>query len=302
MNIVFAASREYMIYATVMVSSLIKNNINEKIKIFIIYYEEMGEQLNEFQDLFASSEVEIIPVKITDAVYKRTSALSSKVWNLATWYRWYLIDILPENIERALLLGMDTLICNDISDFYYQEMEEEQFLVMCPDMCNVYSETPDKHIREELNKRGIEKEKYYNADVVLIDLNKIRKKFCYEDIINDAMNAHYYCLDQDCINFKFHNNIKPADTFKYNFVPDLEVQNRQYQDQKDICIIHYAGVKQKPWKRAEETTFTKMWWDYAKKMEHSIYIKILEQSLSYAHEQIQKISFGEKKHVFIVIF
>lgn len=88
---------------------------------------------------------------------------------------------------------------------------------------------------------------YFNAGILLIDLEKIRKDSAnlpqeYLAFINEY--PHALLLDQDFLNYKYQGRYKKLPSI-FNFIPcDSDLVNKELLDNQ--VIIHFAGLY-KPW-------------------------------------------------------
>lgn len=266
-SIALSSSKEYLKYVQVMLRSLFESNADQCFDIYLVYMGNRKRDLDEIRNIVEKEYGHrFFPLDVPGEIYNVARKDNSKVWNPIVWYRWSIIDLIPMNVERILLLGLDIIVKGSISDFYFQSFEEYWFC-MCPDMYMKYSYERSQSIMNAASKRGIDASKeYYNADVVLINLTECRKHICTKSMIEAGIKNSFECMDQDMINYTFHSNIKSCDTFLYNYVPGLKIDMPDYKRRiDDAIIVHYAGVKDKPWKKFCETGPNQLWWYYAKK-------------------------------------
>lgn len=104
---------------------------------------------------------------------------------------------------------------------------------------------------------GVEKDKYFNAGVLLMNLDKIRT--CY-DFINDvaAFNSRYKkavtLADQDCLNHIFAGDVYFMDV-KFNRIREEDIG-----DSGLVSIWHMAGAK--PWECYTRPGVDELYWHY----------------------------------------
>ncbi len=167
------------------------------------------------------------------------------------YYRLAAPLLLPEELERILYLDVDTLIINP-PDALYEMDFEGAYCVACT------------HTHEFLTKvnqarLGIRKKApYINSGVMVLNLPALRKNLQISDV-RDYVNEKKHTLilpDQDIITALYGENVKLADTMRYNLSDRiLSFYNANPKNKplnldwvrKNAVIIHYCG-KNKPWK------------------------------------------------------
>lgn len=266
MNIVFASSKEYILFSSVLISSLKQSN-NCMLNIYIIYSDEMMEEIKMIKNEFEDERCLVNDLKISDELLEQVKKLEVSSWNIATWYRWALTELLPGTLDRVLLMGLDTLVLDNIEDFYNQDFQNN-VLVMCPDVFNTYC-VGDEMVLAFKHKNMLDT--YFNADIVLVDLKSYRNEINFCDFVEEASGKKWYCLDQDFINYKFRNRVKKADSYIYNYVPSLLDNGAE-----DVKIVHFAGVEDKPWKVNNGNNFYEKWWENAYELSDHMLLKILK--------------------------
>jgi lipopolysaccharide biosynthesis glycosyltransferase len=268
-NIALSASKEYSPFAKIMMASLIKNHPNYNINFYFFYLDQTIISLKkDFIKIVkeSNSENNIEFIKID---YKQIEIVDNKKgWAIDLWCRWYLLDYLKNSCDRVLILGVDTMIQHDISDFYFQNLDEYYF-ACCPDM-HISNSNPDKWpaIHNDMQKMNLkDKSKYINGDVVLINLNETKKDLSFIKFLKLYQKHQFTCWDQDTITYCFNEKIKFQDYLYYNYFPNLNIKN--HDDNlliKKAKIIHFAGGP-KPWRvpicEANNYTRIKEWYNYA---------------------------------------
>ena len=141
----------------------------------------------------------------------------------ATWYRLVMGDALAR-VDRVIYLDGDTIVNMDIADLWAEETGD-----------NGLAAVPDTVIQEGhfsiLVKKGLYPEKrYFNAGVLLLDLDKYRKeknllergaKFLKEKEVVDY-------LDQDILNHFFGKDFRILpETFEWRWHPRYQRNHHQ---------------------------------------------------------------------------
>ena len=164
-----------------------------------------------------------------------------------TFYR-LLLPIFVD-INRILHLDLDTLILKDLSEIYNEDFNENYILGILD------------YLRHGVDYLGLKSEKYINAGVILINLEKIRKDKKYYDLINITKYEYLKNHDQTVLNYVLYPKIGiiPNKYISFNFHDKLDIEFytkllRQKLDvkelvklSKDPTIIHYCLCSPKIW-------------------------------------------------------
>ncbi|MCP9319774.1 DUF4422 domain-containing protein [Acetobacter persici] len=183
----------------------------------------------------------------------------------ATFYRLSLGQLL-QNHTRALYIDCDTIVLADLCRLWDTPLNGA-----------VIGATPDL-IMKNFVKAGIRSmeetgalpasqylsaylglqgrgDAYFQAGVILFDLDAFRAANISDAAIKDLSNRRYWFLDQDILNKYLIGKVKMLDT-SWNCVnsireifPHLNADWRAkvLEDLKDPKIVHYAGYEAKPW-------------------------------------------------------
>lgn len=144
-----------------------------------------------------------------------------------------------------MYLDPDIVVNGSILDFYNQCFDKddcEKTIVACEEV----QLTKNKEVHINL---GIPIDaKYFNAGVLLINLNLLRKNFDINNVVSFIKNneAKLMFLDQDVLNAFYYDNVKYDDYHMYNLMPH-NLKPSQEEMIRNAKIIHFAGPF-KPWK------------------------------------------------------
>lgn len=132
-----------------------------------------------------------------------------------TWMRAALSKIFQFE-SRVLLLDPDTLVEDDISALWDIDLTDYYFAA----------------VQETRNHRH-EKNPYFNAGVMLMNLDKLRKDGMDDKLIYEINTVHHEHLEQDVINFLCDGKILPLSSeYNCSFVTDPTPHPR---------IVHYLS-------------------------------------------------------------
>jgi len=182
-------------------------------------------------------------------------------WSSVSLSRLHLQTIFP-NIDHIILLGADVIVQTDLSkiiDIFSQNVS----------ICGIYDAgIPycSTSLKRKLMKNGINTDKYINADVLVFNLEKIRrdnqlleKSIAYLNKFPDTP-----MFEQDVLNVTLENDCHLLPN-QYNIMPHICNNDDKYKNQsynyvlKRDYILHFAGPK-KPWKTTLNSLYVIYWY------------------------------------------
>ncbi len=268
MYIVSSLNEYYLPYTYTMLLSLFKNNPEGHFEIFLIaadlseYAKDLLQELAEDH----SSEIQFL---VPDIARLKSALQNRSDWGLETSFRLTMSDLLPSYVDRALYIDGDVIIINDISELYNMDFEDSD-LIAGHDLFSCGDTQMDAvSIHDKAFEPIIFENSYFNAGIVLYDINKLRNKDMtnrYFEIIN-FLDCTLPYPDQDILNFAHHRQVKYFDVMKYNFQGMLAVSYNGGYDadriRREVCILHY--IDKKPWSGGDHIHYNaeNIWWDYA---------------------------------------
>ena len=245
------------------VVKILHTNITEENKNKIMKY-----QRENFDIEFVDLNYYINQVK--DKLYTRD------YYTNTTYFRLFIPNLYPQ-YKKALYIDSDIILLDDIAKLYDIDMGN-----------NLIAGINDGAIQAiDVFKEYVEKvvgvrswKKYFNAGVLLMNLDELRKydfqeKFLY--IL--GTNKFKVAQDQDYLNRICKGRVKIID----NYWDVMPVNKDVVKDESKIKLIHY-NLCDKPWHC--DVPFEKYFWHYAKKTE--FYATIEEMKNNYSDEQKEK--------------
>lgn len=187
---------------------------------------------------------------------------------IATYYRLFITQVLPLEIHKILYLDGDMIVRKSLQDLFETNLEKYAL--------GAVHDMDEPNNMKRLNEFA--GEGYFNAGMLLVNLDYWRTHSCYESFIQfiqkhaDKILMH----DQDVLNCVFRENVKWV-PLTYNFQNGfiLSAANRRHNDnlqpEIDSCktnpaIIHYT-VHHKPWHISCFHPYRQLWRNYLSQSE-----------------------------------
>lgn len=272
MNILYCTDENYAWLAGISIISLMENNRQCQINVYIIadkISDDSKNKLRGLQNNYNNLNVnikdlpnlnELLGIKLNSGPY----------WSLSTYSRLFVGSILQDEIDKVIYLDCDIMVNGDLTSMWNTNMEGF-WVGGCQDCVS------NLKWAAGLNTNDI----YINAGVLYMNLQKMREddveNKCIEYIKN--RNGKIYFNDQTLINDLMHKNIKifPA---KYNVITPtiingykamrLKNDYTNYYSEKEIndairhpILLHFVGGNYvgRPWIRGGSILIQKSFWN-----------------------------------------
>ena len=249
MVIVSAIDNNYIRHCAVMLRSLYESNPKEEISVYIIHGEidvfekkKLAAYLGKF--LSSVSYIQIDPKLLEGLpVFGHIT--------ISTYYRLLLSTVLPRDIHKVIFLDCDLIVAGSIDDLWNANLGDYPLAAVM-----------DHGLKSNCERLGLSLESgYFNAGVMLIDMNKWRQRDILSPGLEFARNNQTKLnnWDQDIFNHLFEAKWLHLDA-KWNAQPHiwglykgraddgvgLTPQETAARDKP--VIIHFAGGGAvKPW-------------------------------------------------------
>ncbi len=233
----------YSKYMGVVMESVLRNTDRE-ITFFIFHDDTLTEKIKEKFDKTVSrygAKIEYVQPEIPEN-WKRLHKVTA--FTIGTLFRLFMVDMLPEEIDRAIYLDADTLVNIDIAELWEQDFKE-----------NLVLGKKDLFWDNPLFREGVSQEEYINAGVLLFNIKGLREQGNFLEETNSFFETHLDCafLDQDAINFVLRGKIGFLEDRFNKFV----LYERGKDDIQENCIFHF--VSDQPRTNGEEF-FDRLFW------------------------------------------
>lgn len=257
MHIVCCTDINYIMPTGIMLKSLSISNKDEDLKVHIIIDHTVSEEDKKALKFNINGNVFFYSTEGIKCDFPNIGVTNKHV-TVASYYRLFLSQLLPDNIEKVIYLDGDTIVNDNLSALW--NMDISNYALGCvKDM----DEIPNLSRVDYAKENG-----YFNAGVLLINLKYWRKNRL-QDVFLNCMSNHREKLiyhDQDVLNFTLYDkkqwlpmryNVQNGFLFKRKY--QLFVQNYEEDDlntaQQYPAIIHYTLSK--PWKKYSMSPFKK---------------------------------------------
>lgn len=213
-------------------------------------------------------DVDITFIKINEDVFEKM--YTSHQYSVATYYRLSLPKLL-NNFKKCIYVDCDLLFYDDIEKLWNINLNGHPIGAIE----DIGLTTSKKGFLEKQNDIGLKRDSlYFNAGVIIMDLEKWRENDYSRKAIDLAINNNFKSHDQDVLNKLFMDNWQQID-LRWNVMPPITYMypkilfSRKYRDKaliarKNPGILHYAG-RYKPWEFKEYQEFNMHYYDLWKK-------------------------------------
>ncbi len=269
--VVFESSEVFVPYLSVAISSLVETATYEYNYDIIILNSEIKEH-DEIMLEKLCQEKENISIRFYNPTFLVEKDMKKSKYNYLdlNYYRLALPWILS-NYEKVINLGADIIIERDIAELFEISLDDDCYLAGAPDLG--YQGRLGVDISpSELNL--MDPFQYINADVLLMDLKKIRGIYTKDEVMRVWQKRELRCAEQDALNMIFDGHIQQLD-LRWNVFPERMLSEEHILNATEesisewrAClenpyIIHYAAIP-KPWDYPL-VGFGDKWWGYARK-------------------------------------
>lgn len=298
---VMACNNGYVKYTSVLIESILKNvTEHNKYSIYILHTDITKENMKILEEQVVQKNnvsIDFINVKRRLSAYGQLFV--DRHLSIETYFRFFAMDIFP-NLKKILYMDCDTVVNKDVAELFNVDLEGKSLgAVKDVDIISLYPKEnltdPEVHNNIDINI-GLEKHTdYFQAGVLVFNLEKMRTKYNAKDFFDQALNHQWKFQDQDILNYMFKKDVKYLD-MSWNvlyecfnrmervkiYTPrDLSVQ--YINAKENPGIIHYAGTP-KPWNNVN-VDMANYFWSYAKS---SPFFEILMHDMNLAIFKAEK--------------
>jgi len=237
LNIFFVLDKNYIVPFAVTLTSILENNKDLDIQVFVLHELEQNDSLDLACKFFKDKyNLDVNLMKFEDK-YFNDFYISEHITK-AGYFKLLLGQIIPKTVESGLYLDCDIVVTGSLKElcnlsFHNDDNDTETSLLAVTDV------RAGREITR-LNKAGANLTSYFNTGVFYVNLKKWRAECMAEKMIavGQKYGEQLVYLDQDIMNIFFKTDHKGLDN-TYN--SDAAIKYG-----KSPIILHYLG-NSKPW-------------------------------------------------------
>lgn len=269
LGIIFSADRNYVPYLAVSIQSIFDNADNRYNYDVLVF----DDGITDYQKTMLSAmsknncSIRYIDVKSLLKDFDTSLFQSRGIWSAATFYRLFIPEIMPD-YKKVLYLDCDILVRDSLVDMFNLDLGDKQ--IACVYDCIRYMKTKNR-IKDCEQGLGLKDYRlYFNAGVVMFNLQKIDRRKFRERFISILTSYELPFLDQDILNVLFEGKchfLEPKWNYQYHILlerPELKEIPELDAADKNPKIIHYTTGR-KPW-NSPELPHVAEWWGIARKL------------------------------------
>lgn len=244
LNFLYCFDKNYNKQAATAISSL-ADNCDEKVNIFIIHenpssFEKYRKKLLQKEFIFS-----ITIKKFVNNNYDFPNLKGAHV-SLATYYRIFIKNYIPKNIEFLTYIDADVVCLNNPIKSIYKTINQMKLKNY-----NIAGRTEGT---QEISKNyfsnlGYKGNKYFNAGIVVINYQQWLNQKTQDDLIKIMKDKYNQILywDQDVLNCYYNGDFLDLDK-NLNYKLELEINDIKHRERikDEVIFLHYSG-NGKPW-------------------------------------------------------
>ena len=256
MHVVCATDNAYVMPTGIMLTSLFENNPTERLSVHVLtgglssvskeQLMSIADTYNQQLSLYTISDDRVKDCPINHAWQQ------PHIVSVATYYRLFLTDLLPQTISRLIYLDGDMIVRHSLRPLWETDFEDTSIAVVPDQTCHTSKPYNRLHYPMSLG--------YFNGGMLLVNLAKWRTSHLadrFAPYIKENRQK-LRCHEQDVLNFLLCNDKKML-PLRWNAMEDTflkpahrmiswELDAEVEEAQRDPAIVHFTGSI-KPWHR-----------------------------------------------------
>ena len=259
--IVFACSESFVPYLSVATQSIIENADPRRRYDIIVLTRDISPASMITLTRQVKSEHVGIGFLDVDAALGDIELPHHGHFRPETYYRLLAPQLLP-NVDKAIYLDSDLIVCDDIAKLYDADVTGYP-LAATRDADTIgqidgYDTTVGPYLKNELGMS--DPHDYFQAGVLLMNLARIRSTVTPEEFLELSTQRMWRWLDQDVLNKVVNGNYVRVH-MRWNYLMDWQHLRRTHivanapedvrteydEAAKNPAIIHFAGPDNRPW-------------------------------------------------------
>lgn len=255
--VLLTCSNLYAPYAGVVVQSILENSSDENNYDIIIFNDDITEanKIKLLDILNGKTNFSLRIIDVSEVLQNYNFDTQKLRYNKYTLFRLAAPYVLAE-YDKLVYVDTDTVVLSDLSELYNMDLEGNYLAaVRCLGMTitskgtSIRKEigmTVEQYLREELKLENLDD--YFNAGVLLLDLQKLREVFGPLYLLEEASKGLFLWCDQDVLNVACYGHVLflPLEwnTFINKGVEHMgspQLYNEWKEARKDPKILHFIG-------------------------------------------------------------
>ena len=255
-NIVITCDDDFIQHMGIMLISLLKNTTEpQNINIFFLDHGIKQQSKDSINRICSEYRAMIQFLEIDGNVFE--DFYISHHINQVTYYRIIAPLTVPRDIKRVLYLDGDVIVEGDIKELFRIDLNNQ-----------VIGAIPDPYGIERIQELDIPNSKYFNAGILLIDVEKWNSKNLTKQLLDYIQNNNtlkYW--DQDALNANLYDLWEEL-PLEWNYQTAIAL-NKEYSELSPK-IIHYTEP-QKPWQIFCRHPYSDRYYKYIEFSEWKLY-------------------------------
>ncbi|WGE67132.1 DUF4422 domain-containing protein [Actinobacillus equuli subsp. haemolyticus] len=277
-SVVIASDNNYAAHLGALVSSILDNFSKDRFLDIIILDGGITEHNKALLTRLMVTNSSIQFLELSSEFSNQSTHMH---FSKATFYR-LILDKLILDREKVLYIDCDTIVLDDVSKLFDTDLGENTIGAVYDYIMHHFCQmgipsidfTGGLKAKDYLQKYvGLKDwDKYFQAGVILFNLEKMRKMDLSDVMIKSLLDKRYWFLDQDILNKYFLGKVTYLDA-SWNVVNCgheiyeglSEQQIKELQSAEHFPkLIHYAGYETKPWNN-RNAKFSEYYFYYLRK-------------------------------------
>lgn len=249
----FATDDNYMPFLVVTLESITRNMNKNFNYIFYILNHGISDKYKALVEKYNTTNSKVVFVNVAEKLAKTGNLLHTRdYYSKTTYYRLFIPTMFPE-YDKALYLDCDIAVNGDISELYNKDLGTNLLGAVTE---QAVMETPE-FLAYATDFLGIKKGNYFNAGILLMNLNELRKMNFEQKFINLLSSFTFnVAQDQDYLNVICAGRVTYLE-HSWNKSPITS----EGLTSETVKLAHYI-LSFKPWHH-DNILFGDLFWKYA---------------------------------------
>lgn len=245
-HLCIAADKNYQLPLTALANSVSKNSALHKCVLHILFTGMSETYRNKLAKKYKNTNLSFDFIDMSKYDFD-FHGLDMQHWTRAIFYRIMIPEIFKD-LDRILYLDGDTLVLQDLYDFFNTKLPDDKIIAMAVDRFSYKSRIP-----------VLQTSNYFNSGMILFDIQK----------------CHSFGFSDKCIRWIFDNpeKAKFPDQDAINVVCDRKIErvsnlyNKQFATNDIIkldtkpTVVHFLSAI-KPWMKKSPVAYSKLYRKY----------------------------------------